>query len=401
MKKRVVALVLVLLMLVPAIASAVTYYRVNTSSLVVRMLPEENAEKLATYSEDSALKFTKKYDSKWSYVEFIGGKEGYVQTKYISKVKSYSAWVTNDDTPIREGVAYNSTEVGRLARGAKVTVLTHGKKYDYVKSSIGYGYVMNGWLSKKKVKASGNASVPAVKPGTNYTAYISNGSRVVNLRAEANTKSAIIMYYPTGTEVTVLSHASSSWDYVQIGSNTGYMMSRFLTSAKPAPTEAPATPTPKPSSYKAYVTSDNGKDVNVRKGPGTGHSVTFKAPYGSEITVLEHNAKWDKIEQNGKTGYMQNKFITLSLPTGYTTAAPGVDTSPKPTATPFKAYTATVTCPEGEKVNVRSKPYKSSAVMRLDPGTTVEVVGVYAKDKAWVKVKIDGKEYYMKKEFLK
>ena len=48
-----------------------------------------------------------------------------------------------------------------------------------------------------------------------------------------------------------------------------------------------------------------------------------------------------------------------------------------------------------------SKPYKSSAVMRLDPGTTVQVVGVYAKDKAWVKVKIDGKEYYMKKEFLK
>ena len=48
MKKRVVALVLVLLMLVPAIASAVTYYRVNTSSLVVRMLPEDNAEKLAS-----------------------------------------------------------------------------------------------------------------------------------------------------------------------------------------------------------------------------------------------------------------------------------------------------------------------------------------------------------------
>ena len=141
--------------------------------------------------------------------------------------------------------------------------------------------------------------------------------------------------------------------------------------------------------------------MNVRKGPGTGHSVTFKAPYGSEITVLEHNEKWDKIEQNGKTGYMQNKFITLSLPTGYSTAAPGVDTSPKPTATPFQPYTATVTCPEGEKVNVRSKPYKSSAVMRLDPGTTVQVVGVYAKDKAWVKVKIDGKEYYMKKEFLK
>ena len=400
MKKRVVALVLVLLMLVPAIASAVTYYRVNTSSLVVRMLPEDDATKLASYSLDSALKYTKKIDSKWSYVEFIGGKEGYVQTKYISKIKSYSAWVTNDDTPIRKGVAYNSTEVGRLARGAKVTVLTHGKKYDYVKSSIGYGYVMNGWLSKKKVKASGNASVPAFKPNANYTAYVTNGSRVVNMRAEPSTKSAIIMYYPTGTEVNVISHGAD-WDYIQVGSNTGYMMTRFLTTAKPAPTDAPVTPTPKPGAYTAYVTSDNGKSVNVRKGPGTGHTVLFKAPYGSEIKVLEHNAKWDKIEQNGKTGYMQNKFITLSLPSGYATPAPGVDTSPKPTATPFQPYTATVTCPEGEKVNVRSKPYKSSAVMRLDPGTTVQVVGTYPQDKAWVKVKIDGKEYYMKKEFLK
>ena len=400
MKKRVVALVLVLLMLVPAIASAVTYYRVNTSSLVVRMLPEDDATKLASYSLDTALKYSKKIDSKWSYVEFIGGKEGYVQTKYISKIKSYSAWVTNDDTPIREGVAYNSTEVGRLARGAKVSVLTHGKKYDYVKSSIGYGYVMNGWLSKKKVKASGNASVPAFKPNANYTAYVTNGSRVVNLRAEPSTKSAIIMYYPTGTQVNVISHGAN-WDYIQVGSNTGYMMTKFLTTAKPAPTDVPATPTPKPGAYTAYVTSDNGKSVNVRKGPGTGHSVIFKAPYGSEIKVLEHNSKWDKIEQNGKTGYMQNKFITLSLPSGYATPAPGVDTSPKPTATPFQPYTATVTCPEGEKVNVRSKPYKSSAVRRLDPGTTVQGVGTYPKDKAWVKVKIDGKEYYMKKEFLK
>ena len=400
MKKRVVALVLVLLMLVPAIASAVTYYRVNTSSLVVRMLPEDDATKLASYSLDTALKYSKKIDSKWSYVEFIGGKEGYVQTKYISKIKSYSAWVTNDDTPIREGVAYNSTEVGRLARGAKVTVLTHGKKYDYVKSSIGYGYVMNGWLSKKKVKASGNASVPAFKPNANYTAYVTNGSRVVNLRAEPSTKSAIIMYYPTGTQVNVISHGAD-WDYIQVGSNTRYLMTKFLTTAKPAPTDAPATPTPKPGAYTAYVTSDNGKSVNIRKGPGTGYTVLFKAPYGSEIKVLEHNDKWDKIEQNGKTGYMQNKFITLSLPSGYATPAPGVDTSPKPTATPFQPYTATVTCPEGEKVNVRSKPYKSSAVMRLDPGTTVQVVGTYPKDKAWVKVQINGNEYYMKKEFLK
>ena len=49
------------------------------------------------------------------------------------------------------------------------------------------------------------------------------------------------------------------------------------------------------------------------------------------------------------------------------------------TVTPVPAqtypYTATVTCTPGEKVNFRAKPWSTStAVFRLDPGTTVKVV---------------------------
>ncbi len=399
MKRRIVALMLTLLMVFSvAAASAATYYRVNTSSLKVRQFDDENSTTVATRERDFALTVSKKVGS-WSYVKFTNGDEGYVMNKYITKCSSYSAWITNDDTPIRTGPAYNYSNVGTLARGAKVTVLTHGTKYDYVKSSIGYGYVMNGFLSKKKVKASGNPSVPAYTPATNYTAWVSNGNRTVNLRNAPSTSAPVIQAYPTTTQVTVLSHGAT-WDYVQFGAQTGYMMTKYLSKNEPAPAPA-AAPDPAPAAaYTAYVTSDNQKPVNVRRGPGIGETYLFSVPYGAQVTVLKHDTKWDKIQYNGKTGYMQNKYLTLNAP-------PAAAVTPAPAAPAVTyPYTATVTCKAGEKVNLRSKPWTSStAVFRLDPGTTVKVTGacVYKGKtyKKWVEVEYGGRKVYVMKEFLK
>ena len=51
--------------------------------------------------------------------------------------------------------------------------------------------------------------------------------------------SLVIQAYPTTTQVTVLSHGAT-WDYVQIGSQTGYMMTKYLSKNEPAPAPAPA-----------------------------------------------------------------------------------------------------------------------------------------------------------------
>ena len=56
MKKRLLALLLILVLLIPAgVASAATRYRVNTSSLKVRMMPSESAQVLASYRLDFVL----------------------------------------------------------------------------------------------------------------------------------------------------------------------------------------------------------------------------------------------------------------------------------------------------------------------------------------------------------
>ena len=399
MKKRFAAFILVLILLVPtAMAAAATYYRVNTSSLVVRALPESNAQKLASYPQDFALTRIKK-SGDWHKVKFTDGQQGYVMSKYISKSSSYKAWITNNDTPIRTGPGYQYANVGTLPRGLKVSVLSHGKKYDYVKSSIGYGYVMNGFLSKTAVKASGEKAEAAFTGKTNYDAWISNGYSTVNLRNGTSTNTPIIQAYPSLTKVFVLEHGPV-WDHITIDGVEGYMMTKYLTTVEPVmPAAAAPAAEVVNAAYVAYVTSPDGKPVNVRGGAGKGYAVKFRALHGSQLTVLEHGKTWDKVQQDGKTGYMMNKYITLNLPAGITTP---VEKPAVAEPTPFQPYNATIWSANGIEVNFRKREYASSRICGIPVGTVVKVVGNSSKyPKVWAKVEYDGVTGYIKKEFLK
>ena len=387
MKKRLVALLLVLLLVAPcALASAVTYYRVNTSWLKIREIPSDSGNVLDSYRQDYALTVNKKVDKNWSLITFTNGVQGYALSKYFTKCKSYRAWITSDDTALRRGPGYGFDKVGTLARGAKITVLTHGKTYDYVSTTIGNGYVHNGYISKKKVKASGNASTPTVS-SVNYTAWTCNASKI-NLRTGASMSSTIIDSYPSGTQVDVYEHGPE-WDYVGVNGNFGFMKNHYL--SKEPPIVTPADPDPAPfTPYTAYITSKDGKSVNVRKGAGTGYSKKCSANYGAQITVLEPQSKgWYKIQIGSVTGYVQADFVQLNKPAD---APENVDVpQPQPEPTPFAPYYATITCPAGEKVNVRrGEGYGYGHKARLDPGTTVYVIELGKKyPKSWVKVQVD------------
>ena len=133
MKKRLIALLLVLALLIPAaVASAATWYRVNTTSLRVRFLPDTSAKEIGSYRKDYACTIDKNYKDGWSYVTFSNGTQGYVQSKYITKASSYKAWIYKDDTSLRKGPDGTFQAIANLAQGTKVTVLSHGSKYDYV-----------------------------------------------------------------------------------------------------------------------------------------------------------------------------------------------------------------------------------------------------------------------------
>ncbi len=399
MKKRLIALLLVLVLIIPAgIASAATWYRVNTSKLVVRMQPSDSAQVLGSYRRDYAATIKSTKDG-WSYVTFSNGFQGYVQTKYLNKSKSYTAWVAYDDTSMRVRPEGTASAVAKLAKGTRVSVLTHGTNYDYVSAgSLGSGYIINSRLSKKKVRASGSASTTTAVSGGNYDAWVLIASgHTVNLYSSANTNSPRIAEYPAATKVHVISH-SSTWDKVTVNGNTGWMLTRYLNTSEPAPTATPGSEPVGSKGYTAYVVSANKKSVNVRKGNSKNYSVQFKVPYGAPVLVLEHDRKWDYIQYNGRKGYMDNSFLQLSKPAdagSIVTLDPSVTPTPKP---PFVQYTAVVNV---NNLNFhRQKGDWSSnvnGVGRLQAGYVVTVLKI---EGTWAQVEYNGYKGWVHKKFI-
>jgi uncharacterized protein YgiM (DUF1202 family) len=398
MKKRLFALLLVLVLLIPAgIASAATWYRVNTTSLKVRFMPSENAEVLGSYRKDYALTIKSTKDG-WSLVTFSNGFQGYVQTKYLTKGSSYSAWIYSDDTALRKGPDGSFAAKANLARGLKVKVLTHGASYDFVDAgSLGTGYVRNSLLSKKKIAASGSASTSNEVTGADYDAWVM-GTGKVNLRQSANSNAAVIASYAPGTKIHVISHGPT-WDRVTVDGNTGWMMTKFISTREPAPTPTPApTADPGKKGYTAYVVSANKKAVHVRKGPSKNYSVQFSVDYGTPVLVLDHGKTYDKIKVNGRTGYMQNSFLQLAKPSdagNIVTQDPNITPAPTPK---FEAYYTTV------KVNdlnfhKQKGDWASNVdgVGRLQLGNVVKVL---SNDGSWAKVEYNGKTGWVHSEFL-
>ena len=399
MKKRLIALLLVLILLVPAgIASAASYRRVNTTNLVVRMQPSTSAKTLATYSKDSVCTLSKT-ENGWSYVTFVSGTTGWVQAKYLSKVSSYTAWVAYDNTQLRPRAA-GSGSLATLAKGTKVSVISHGSNYDYVKAGdFGYGYIINSRLSKKQVKASGSESKSNVASGGNYDAWVLiAGDRTVNLYSSASTSSAKIASYGAGTKVYVNSHGSK-FDNVTVDGNTGWMLTAYLNRSEPAPTTVPGGGgSSGDTSYTAYTVSANKKAVHVRKGAGKGYSVSFDVPYGAPVKVLKHNSKWDYIQYNGKKGYIDNSFLQLSKPKDageIVTQDPNAVVTPKPA---FSPYSATVNIND-LNFHKQKGDWSSNVdgVGRLQAGY---VVTVLAESGDWAKVKYNGYEGWVYLKYL-
>lgn len=400
MKKRLIALLLVIALLIPAgIASAATWYRVNTSSLKVHGMPGENTQVLASYRRDFACTIVSKNNG-WAYVKFSDGHLGYVQAKYLKKGSSYKAWVYQDETKLRAKPAGDGAELAILAKGTRVSVLTHGSQYDYVSvPNYGTGYIRNSLLSKKQVKASGAESSSTAVSGGGFNAWIMNKANV-NLRSNPRENAPVIAQYAPYTQVYVIS-LGKTWSNVQVDGNTGWMMTKFLTASEPAPT---VTPNPDPgsgsgsSTYTAYVVSGNKKQVHVRKGNSTNYSVIFNVPYGAPVLVLKHDKKWDYIQYNGRKGYIDNGFLQLSKPADagdIPTEDPSVTATPPQ---PFSPYPATVNIND-LNFHKQKGDWSSNVdgVGRLQQGDQVTVLAI---EGGWAKVEYNGFKGWVHRQYI-
>lgn len=210
--------------------------------------------------------------------------------------------------------------IGRYYTGTQVTVHSTSGSWYYVTAPDG----KVGYMSRNYVVVGGGVS-PVTPPidwhGTpsGQTGYVtSQNGRGVRLRSSpySGNSSNVIGLYNVGTKLTVLQRGIG-WHYIQIGKQTGFMMAQFVViSGSPVPVPpGPIDPVIPDKNYTAYITSQNGKGVRLRTGPGTNYSLLGTFPVGTQVTVLKELGAWCYISIGStKKGYMMTTFLTRQAP---------------------------------------------------------------------------------------
>ena len=139
-----------------------------------------------------------------------------------------------------------------------------------------------------------------------YGAAVVDGATAnrVHLRASASAKAASLGLFYTGTEARLGSDPNRDWVKVTIGSQTGYMMGKYLAAGDRRLTVVSKQPS------AAVQTKIAGSWVNLRGGPSLQSQVQGRVKDGETVTVLgETSDHWFYIRSGSLTGYVTGRYL--------------------------------------------------------------------------------------------
>ncbi len=191
----------------------------------------------------------------------------------------------------------------------------------------------------------------------------------LNLRETPSLDAKVIRQYPNGTWMTVLSE-EGEWSKVEVGRNTGYVMSKYLTES-----EAVST---------LFVRTNTGRGLNLRDMPSLEGNIITSFKPGSAVDVLVRGASWHKVSVDGQTGYMDARYLTKSNSSGSVSAS----------------KTGTISNPGKNQVLLLRETASTAARVLgyFGNGTQVTITG---DEGDFYKVTVGNKKGFMMKKFIK
>ncbi len=403
--------ILLVLMTATAMASTVYAYSENGKSINVRTGPGRGYDAIISVAYGTKMELLDESNG-WSHVQ-IGDVEGYIQSTFVTanaptpkKTDATSsvrrnAWIYSSNggnVYLRKEASRQSNALASLDWGTQVVVTETGSTWSRVEVNGIGGYIMTRYLTFTKPEATATPR-PEATTITGTTMYItsSNGSPV-RVRSTASTSGQILTSLPVGTKVTAY-QKQNNWTWITDQTVEGWIMTRYLSAVKPeitpAPTAAPsATPTAAPvvtesatATGSAYVFSENGQNVRVRKSPSSSAEKLGSLPVGTRVDTYGTTGSWTHIRSGSLDGYMMTRY--LSTQRVVVTATPAPDTSTK---------TAYVSTADGTGVHLRTGAGKSfSVITDLPVGTAVTVKGTQG---SWSRVLSGRIEGYIMTRYL-
>ena len=191
-----------------------------------------------------------------------------------------TTWLKAHEKP-----SYDAKVVDSYRRDFAVTIERKGK---------------DGW-ARVRFRPGGNQVYVQTKylaACSSYTAYISQDDTVLLSGPATSFKS--LGKLNAGAKVTVLTHGSA-FDYVSSSRGKGYVRNTHLSKSKVAKTV---------SKPVYVVTNPTGKNVVMRKGPGTKYKTLSSLRVGTKVTILGSGGSWYKVSYRGRTGYIMKKYLS-------------------------------------------------------------------------------------------
>lgn len=239
----------------------------------------------------------------------------------------------------------------------------------------------------------------------------------INVRSGPGADTARVGVAEPGTKAKVLKNLGK-WALIDADGLVGYMSTNYLDFyvngmpmiLPPVVKEEPATVRTQTASYtqpvehrpgyydryswpvvensQMYVSTANGKNLNLRYQPTTDSARAGSYVQGTAVTVLNRSATWAYVNVNGNMGFMMLRHLS--------TVKPDVP-APKPVTPVGKA---TVVHPRGSFVNLRSSRTTdtySNILARVNSGTVVDVL---AWDRWYCTISYNGIVGYMVSSYL-
>lgn len=254
-----------------------------------------------------------------------------------------------------------------------------------------------------------------------YGVVANTGGARLNCRATASTSGAIITSLPEGTRLLLRGPASNGWYPVVCGNRNGWVSGTYLQleSGSPAPTPPTVTPTTTPVTSVpmtvGYIANSGGARVNCRLQPSTAGAIITSLPEGTRVDLRgSAQGGWQPVRCANRDGYVFAQYISTApqpvtpTPVPVTpapTPTPGPVTptaspvTPAPTTTPGVRGTGYVANTGGNRINCRTQPTTSSAVITaLAEGTMIDLRG--APVNGWQGVRCANTDGFVAAQFV-
>lgn len=243
---------------------------------------------------------------------------------------SVTAWVNTPEGSLNLRSQPRGSVLTTIPQYAEVLVLSDiGETW----CKTQYGTVIGYTLSEFLTTANPDREPQENGGGANgVTAWVNTPEGSLNLRSVPN--GSVLTAIPQYAQVTVFSDLGDTWCKTQYNGITGYAVSKYLTTTKPAATAAP-TATPKPDSGDANdeeeeektldpTLRDLGREITVYVRPPAGASVLSlydecsesggvlkSMPEGSEVEIVLAGDTWCEVIYNDQQGYCKRDGLSF------------------------------------------------------------------------------------------